>query len=522
MDIFKRIKKSVEIPYFLQKRIEFREADSRPRAEVRKSQGYRQTVDTGISLFSPEYIEQYMTWDKVRAIGSGLANLGNTCFLNSVLQCLMYCPPLANFLLSQQHSRNCSNSSSFCFLCVFEKLIVECQGKKVVYPKQIVGNMKAIAKHFKFGRQEDSHEFMRFVIEAMQKSCLFGKDRKKDHSLTHTTLVHQIFGGLLKSTIVCSKCQAESSTEETFLDLSLDIKGCNSVERAISKFIEPETLSKSNRYKCGRCHQLVEADKKYSVERLPNVLTIQLKRFDFGGQKLGKHVSFSQTLKMNANQMCENYKLFAVLVHSGHSTRSGHYYAFVLGSNSSWYCVNDSSVQQVSLHTVLSQNAYILFYLKESKEKKKKKSSSQEELKAAVKNSDGERRGNSVKRNDSDSEIAPDLVEVDVESLSSDEVVKGVNGNEWNVISIKNTKEWPSHVPKSGSRPILKSEKIHATEKRKQTLQYEQIQPVGKNLNNKLRKYDEEYDLGKLKKKKLKKIKAYQNRFQQFQNMQRK
>lgn len=75
-----------------------------------------------IVLFNPEKIR--LEWQKCHRIGSGLINMGNTCFLNSTLQCLSYTPPLANYLLSHQHKEQCKCrvsclKSPTCFVYVY-------------------------------------------------------------------------------------------------------------------------------------------------------------------------------------------------------------------------------------------------------------------------------------------------------------------------------------------------------------------------------------------------------------------
>lgn len=56
-------------------------------------------------LFPPERLN--LKWTQVQRIGAGLQNMGNTCFLNSALQCLTYTPPFANYLLTREHSKTC-------------------------------------------------------------------------------------------------------------------------------------------------------------------------------------------------------------------------------------------------------------------------------------------------------------------------------------------------------------------------------------------------------------------------------
>ncbi|KAF9105383.1 hypothetical protein BGX29_000082 [Mortierella sp. GBA35] len=325
------------------------------------------------TLFSKDRLQ--ISWPEPRPIGPGLHNLGNTCFLNSVLQCLTYTAPLVNYLRSNNHRRNACNTTNFCMMCELEKHVDACLSgrRKPIEPSAIARRLKSIGKQFRIGRQEDAHEFARCLVDALQKSCLVGYDSKLDNRIKETTAIHQIFGGYFQSQIKCMSCGHESNTFDSYLDVSLDIKGLESVRGAFHEFIKPEILRKDNQYKCEKCKVLVDAKKQMTIYDAPEVLCVHLKRFTYTGQKINRHVRFETSLNLNPF-MSNNkdhpdltYSLYAVLVHDGGSCHVGHYYCYVKGSNGVWNCMNDSGVEQVRLQTVLEEKAYMLFYTRDEK-----------------------------------------------------------------------------------------------------------------------------------------------------------
>ncbi|KAG5063880.1 hypothetical protein JHK85_005063 [Glycine max] len=274
-----------------------------------------------------------------RRIGAGLRNLGNTCFLNSVLQCLTYTEPLAAYLQSGKHKTSC------------------------------------ISRNFRNARQEDAHEYMVNLLECMHKCCLPSGIPSESPGAYEKSFVHKIFGGRLRSQVKCHQCSYCSNKFDPFLDLSLEIFKADSLQKALSNFTAAEWLDGGEKeYHCQRCKQKVRALKQLTIHKAPYVLTIHLKRFHAHdpGQKIKKKIQFGCALDLKpfvsgSYDGDVKYSLYGVLVHAGSSTHSGHYYCYVRTSNNMWYTLDDNRVSHVSEREVLNQQAYMLFYVRDRK-----------------------------------------------------------------------------------------------------------------------------------------------------------
>jgi len=255
---------------------------------------------------------------------SGLRNIGNTCFMNSVLQCLSNTKQLTNYLLNDEHLReiNTSNSSMKGSLIKAFATVIKGLWKgsgRVVDPSSLKGAVNRFAPRFSGYNQEDSQEFLRYLLEGLHEDvnrvltkptpinseidsslsvCEQAMEAWKRYIRRDDSQLVDLFVGQLKSTLRCSECSHESVTFEAFWDLSLGIparSGDVSLLDCLDSFTKEEVLDGDEMPTCERCKTRRRCTKRYSLYRLPTILVVHLKRFsqsDRFKQKLSSTVTF--------------------------------------------------------------------------------------------------------------------------------------------------------------------------------------------------------------------------------------
>ncbi|PAA56227.1 hypothetical protein BOX15_Mlig028393g1, partial [Macrostomum lignano] len=317
----------------------------------------------------------------------GFANEGNYCYMISVLQALIHTAPFVNFacehrtvsacrqvdnrgLFNQHgqrqhpgHQQRQHQPARWCAVCELAAYAQRPSGSGAVYPRAFMARVTTVSPTLRPNRQEDAHEFMRCLLDYMERNC--GGDKRRSAG-SPAGPIRVLFGGRLKSSVLCTRCGTESRTFEDFMDLSLCIQYSSSLADCLRKFVSPDLLKDSNAYKCEKCRTKVTAKKSFSIASGPPILTVQLNRFQWGhSNKISRFVQFPLSIDlrpyMSKPGRPVHYELYALVIHQGSSTKFGHYYCYAKRGNA-WWSLNDSCVDRINESRVLQSCPYILLY----------------------------------------------------------------------------------------------------------------------------------------------------------------
>ena len=343
----------------------------------------------------------------------GLANLGNTCFLNAVLQALRFSPPVGEIFLNpaiknivkRPESRKKDMAAAFHTLMRdFWGTPLPAGACPTLIPRGFMHHMlqqlRENAEHWYYpGQQADAAEALQYIMDSLHDAMyrprrmeIVGtEDDPTSDELSQQKAVEswitffgkeyspivQNFNGQTQIFITCSECGNKSERYEPWLMIKAPIPGAETrgaeaptMTDCIAAGFAPETIAD---YACDKCKKNTKATIRTRISRLPPVTILTLKRFTNAGSKIHGKITwnldaldFSPWMAFARDPFSDTptfpiYETFATIEHLG-GARGGHYRMYAK-QNGAWMEYDDSSVRPAHPDRIVDDNTYILFLM---------------------------------------------------------------------------------------------------------------------------------------------------------------
>ena len=324
---------------------------------------------------------------------SGLLNIGNTCFMNTALRCLMSVKVFVSYFLSNQYTEDINNDKvEHEFIENFANLTKKIwEENAIIRPINFKNGISKFYLPYASAHQHDAAEAFIKIIELLHEGLSYKaeirpietgaplSDQDKINLLAidawkrafenNYSIPLKLFHGQNICKVKCNSCKNVSIRFDTFCTINLPITdSTNTLYDCINQYVLSQDMD--DKLTCEHCKTKCNVSIRNSIWKMPPVLTFCFNRFGSSQSVTHKLIDFPVT-KANFSNLAEKnsdkrviYDLVSIANYRGNMD-FGHYWAFSKCSDGSWKEFDDEKITDITdLSNLATEHSYFLVYVK--------------------------------------------------------------------------------------------------------------------------------------------------------------